>query len=127
ALRATPPESIDHLTTGRFMPDTTCHMSISLDGFVAGPDQSRENTLRAWMFNSLPAPRRSPRVIRALCRHTAGARRAGRARADVERFQKMRAHGLLRRTIGRQRAIVCQRETGDVPGYQREDLDVPDR
>ncbi len=24
------------------MPDTTCHMSISLDGFVAGPDQSRE-------------------------------------------------------------------------------------
>jgi hypothetical protein len=21
------------------MPDTTCHMSISLDGFVAGPDQ----------------------------------------------------------------------------------------
>jgi len=22
------------------MPDTTCHMSISLDGFVAGPDQS---------------------------------------------------------------------------------------
>src|SRR5213595_360102 len=27
------------------MPDTTCHMSISLDGFVAGPDQSRENPL----------------------------------------------------------------------------------
>jgi hypothetical protein len=25
--------------------DTTCHMSISLDGFVAGPDQSRENPL----------------------------------------------------------------------------------
>jgi dihydrofolate reductase len=24
---------------------TTCHMSISLDGFVAGPDQSRENPL----------------------------------------------------------------------------------
>ena len=24
------------------MSDTTCHMSISLDGFVAGPDQSRE-------------------------------------------------------------------------------------
>ena len=24
------------------MPDTTCHMSISLDGFVAGPDQSRK-------------------------------------------------------------------------------------
>ena len=23
------------------MPRTTCHMSISLDGFVAGPDQSR--------------------------------------------------------------------------------------
>ncbi|MPZ26265.1 MAG: dihydrofolate reductase [Micromonosporaceae bacterium] len=25
------------------MTDTTCHMSISIDGFVAGPDQSREN------------------------------------------------------------------------------------
>jgi hypothetical protein len=25
------------------MTDTTCHMSISLDGFVAGPEQSREN------------------------------------------------------------------------------------
>jgi dihydrofolate reductase len=27
------------------MPDTTCHMSISLDGFVAGPDQSRDDPL----------------------------------------------------------------------------------
>ena len=27
------------------MPDTTCHMSISLDGFVAGPDQSLEDPL----------------------------------------------------------------------------------
>ena len=27
------------------MPDTTCHMSISLDGFVAGPDQSQEHPL----------------------------------------------------------------------------------
>jgi dihydrofolate reductase len=27
------------------MPDTTCHMSISLDGFVAGPEQSREDPL----------------------------------------------------------------------------------
>ena len=27
------------------MPHTTCHMSISLDGFVAGPDQSREHPL----------------------------------------------------------------------------------
>ena len=27
------------------MPDTTCHMSISLDGFVAGPGQSREEGL----------------------------------------------------------------------------------
>ncbi|NGO74638.1 dihydrofolate reductase [Streptomyces sp. YC504] len=27
------------------MSDTTCHMSISLDGFVAGPEQSRENPL----------------------------------------------------------------------------------
>ena len=25
------------------MSRTTCHMSISVDGFVAGPDQSREN------------------------------------------------------------------------------------
>src|SRR4051794_41462331 len=30
---------------GSRMPDTTCHMSISLDGFVAGPDQSREHPL----------------------------------------------------------------------------------
>ncbi|MDL5160394.1 dihydrofolate reductase family protein [Actinomycetospora termitidis] len=27
------------------MTDTTCHMSVSIDGFVAGPDQSRENPL----------------------------------------------------------------------------------
>src|SRR6201986_1039065 len=27
------------------MADTTCHISISLDGFVAGPDQSLENPL----------------------------------------------------------------------------------
>ena len=27
------------------MTQTTCHMSISLDGFVAGPDQSREDPL----------------------------------------------------------------------------------
>jgi dihydrofolate reductase len=27
------------------MTDTTCHMSISLDGFTAGPDQSREHPL----------------------------------------------------------------------------------
>jgi hypothetical protein len=27
------------------MPDTTCHMSMSLDGFVAGPGQSREDPL----------------------------------------------------------------------------------
>ena len=27
------------------MSDTTCHMSISLDGFAAGPDQSLENPL----------------------------------------------------------------------------------
>src|SRR5438874_6962960 len=27
------------------MPHTTCHMSIWLDGFVAGPEQSRENPL----------------------------------------------------------------------------------
>jgi len=29
----------------KVMADTTCHMSISLDGFVAGPDQSREDPL----------------------------------------------------------------------------------
>ncbi|CDK00507.1 Riboflavin biosynthesis protein RibD domain-containing protein [Microbacterium sp. C448] len=27
------------------MPDTTCHVSISLDGFIAGPEQSLENPL----------------------------------------------------------------------------------
>ena len=27
------------------MADTTCHMSISLDGFAAGPDQARDNPL----------------------------------------------------------------------------------
>lgn len=27
------------------MPSTTCHMSISLDGFVAGPDQAEDNPL----------------------------------------------------------------------------------
>jgi dihydrofolate reductase len=27
------------------MSDTTCHMSMSLDGFVAGPNQSRDNPL----------------------------------------------------------------------------------
>lgn len=27
------------------MTDTTCHVSISLDGFIAGPDQSREHPL----------------------------------------------------------------------------------
>src|SRR3954447_23638783 len=27
------------------MTPTTCHMSISLDGFVAGPDQRRDNPL----------------------------------------------------------------------------------
>lgn len=27
------------------MSDTTCHMSVSLDGYAAGPDQSRENPL----------------------------------------------------------------------------------
>jgi dihydrofolate reductase len=34
-------ESLERFT----MPHTTCHMSISLDGFVAGPDQSRDNPL----------------------------------------------------------------------------------
>lgn len=39
----------DDFSAGRRSKDpmtpTTCHMSISLDGFVAGPDQSRENPL----------------------------------------------------------------------------------
>ena len=35
----------DQAITRRVMADTTCHMSISLDGFVAGPDQSREDPL----------------------------------------------------------------------------------
>jgi hypothetical protein len=30
---------------GRAMTRTTCHMSISLDGFVAGADPSRDNPL----------------------------------------------------------------------------------
>ncbi len=29
----------------KLLSDTTCHMSISLDGFVAGPEQSRDNPL----------------------------------------------------------------------------------
>ena len=29
------------------MSRTTCHMSISVDGFVAGPDQSRESPVGA--------------------------------------------------------------------------------
>ena len=29
------------------VPDATCHMSISLDGFFAGPGQSREDRLLA--------------------------------------------------------------------------------
>jgi hypothetical protein len=40
------------------MPDTTCHMSISLDGFVAGPDQSRENPLGKRFHLDLHALRR---------------------------------------------------------------------
>lgn len=39
----------DDFSPGRWskvvMSRTTCHMSISLDGFVAGPEQSRENPL----------------------------------------------------------------------------------
>jgi dihydrofolate reductase len=43
------------------MTQTTCHMSISLDGFVAGPDQSRDNplgvggrTLHEWHLQAEP-------------------------------------------------------------------------
>src|ERR671933_2868832 len=35
-----------HASGGVAMPDTTCHMSISLDGFVAGPDQ----TAAGWLM-----------------------------------------------------------------------------
>lgn len=41
------------------MPHTTCHMSISLDGFVAGPQQSRDRPLgiggehlHQWLFHA---------------------------------------------------------------------------
>jgi hypothetical protein len=43
-LRATAAQS-QSPSKGLWMPDTTCHMSISLDGFVAGPDQSPEHPL----------------------------------------------------------------------------------
>jgi dihydrofolate reductase len=33
------------------MSHTTCHMSVSLDGFVAGPEQSRENPLGVGGFD----------------------------------------------------------------------------
>jgi dihydrofolate reductase len=45
------------------MPLTTCHMSMSLDGFVAGPDQSRDNPigiggmrLHEWHLGPADAP-----------------------------------------------------------------------
>jgi hypothetical protein len=34
-----------HRRSRSSMSETTCHMSISLDGFVAGPDQSLEHPL----------------------------------------------------------------------------------
>src|ERR1700726_3406739 len=44
-LARAPPLGKSQSLWRRVMADTTCHMSISLDGFVAGPDQSRENPL----------------------------------------------------------------------------------
>jgi dihydrofolate reductase len=44
SARAPPLANHNHFWR-RLMADTTCHMSISLDGFVAGPDQSREDPL----------------------------------------------------------------------------------
>ena len=44
------------------MPDTTCHMSVSLDGFAAGPDQSRDDPLgKAGEGGARLAPRRRAR------------------------------------------------------------------
>src|SRR3954463_13087911 len=45
ATRVLSPYKSQVTSEGTPMPDTTCHMSISLDGFVAGPDQSREAPL----------------------------------------------------------------------------------
>lgn len=44
------------------VPDTTCHMSISLDGFVAGPGQSREDPLgkRGWSCTAGISATREP-------------------------------------------------------------------
>lgn len=33
------------LIEGAPVSDTTCHMSVSVDGFAAGPDQSRDDPL----------------------------------------------------------------------------------
>ena len=81
------------------MPDTTCHMSMSLDGFVAGPDQSREDPLgkrgrdlHGWHTGDprandadqaanewLMRPRGAWRDRRAHPRHRTGPARFGRA------------------------------------------------
>ena len=48
------------------MSDTTCHMSMSLDGFVAGPDQSRDTPMGSKAGKGEPplAPRRRARQRR---------------------------------------------------------------
>jgi hypothetical protein len=45
------------------MPNVTCQISVSLDGFAAGPDQSREHPLgvggerlHTWFFTDDPHP-----------------------------------------------------------------------
>src|ERR1044072_7604406 len=44
-MRSEPPMSSAQQPGRSSMSETTCHMSISLDGFVAGPDQSLEQPL----------------------------------------------------------------------------------
>ena len=57
------------------MADTTCHMSISLDGFVAGPDQSLEHPLgrrggevHAWHLGDERANEADATAVRRLLR-----------------------------------------------------------
>ena len=57
------------------MADTTCHMSISLDGFVAGPDQSREDPLgkrggelHGWHIGDAARPKPTSQPPRRLMR-----------------------------------------------------------
>src|SRR5436309_2337536 len=69
------------------MTDTTCHMSISLDGFVAGPDQSREHTLGTRGLDRPPSAAGG-------CHRRAVARRRPRSarvrRGDIRRRRPVR-------------------------------------